>query len=804
MRNVGLNLQTLVAAFLLAAIQTIRIEGADMGPNELGIGGVGGVYLLAEPGKLTVQVWKQDLNRHDKQTNLRAILLSPDRKPVGEAVIVDDGLLNDDGPGHIKQIELETDVDQAGIYALSITVTNDRYGENIRWGFRTNCKRYLIETSRGHRDARHVEPIVLVSPDISADVCFAARPREITIDVEGLHGGGHPKLYDAAGSLVADLSSSAEGRASYTLPPGSRGIGPWRLHFPSGQAIVHIDGVTRWDSGEPLENLSLWSPTLDSWFPFHDLRWMLTPYSHVVHAMPGEQRQIELRIHNNGTSIDGFDLAFSEGSLPVELTDHRVELPPDEPRIVTATVSVPPDATVGDTLTTQVSVVSEKHGISTWSRLKVRVGKPDYAIDVPLTYRPYEHENEQFAYTPDYPNTGQLYFAPDNTPYVRVDDGIDRLGPTGWETVDTVDEERYRSVTTKVAFGGDGEICLLGRSPEGVAYLLSEDGGDTFQATPVPPRDTKRQQWDIEQFAGANNPPRLAPFVRATETGEYDPNNFWRHVNDLELFLPERIAGKVFIGDPILLSTQAIGISSHSGIPSALASQGDRVHIIWGEATDPDGHEPGVPAYVATYDRNKKSLLGKKAFVGFGPPANDVHNTPSIVIDSQGYLHTLTGTHGQPFAYARSVEPHTAHAGFTEPELVENDLRSTYIGFVCDSNDTLHLVFRTWKSDGEYHPEGYYANLAYKRKHRDRPWEPMKRLAVAPFTEYSIWYHRLTIDRNDRLFVSFDYWSTFWFYRVDHYGNSPGRGRAGGGGRRKTILSSDGGDSWKLLETNDL
>ncbi len=100
MRNVGLNLQTLVAAFLLAAIQTIRIEGADMGPNELGIGGVGGVYLLAEPGKLTVQVWKQDLNRHDKQTNLRAILLSQDRKPVGEAVIVDDGLRNGDGPGH--------------------------------------------------------------------------------------------------------------------------------------------------------------------------------------------------------------------------------------------------------------------------------------------------------------------------------------------------------------------------------------------------------------------------------------------------------------------------------------------------------------------------------------------------------------------------------------------------------------------------------------------------------------------------------------------------------------------------------
>jgi hypothetical protein len=62
-----------------------------------------------------------------------------------------------------------------------------------------------------------------------------------------------------------------------------------------------------------------------------------------------------------------------------------------------------------------------------------------------------------------------------------------------------------------------------------------------------------------------------------------------------------------------------------------------------------------------------------------------------------------------------------------------------------------------------------------------------------PFTEYSIWYHRLTIDRQGRLLVSFDYWSTYWFYRTDHVG-----------ARRKTMLSADGGDSWQLLRTDDL
>ena len=44
---------------------------------------------------------------------------------------------------------------------LNVTVSQDRYGEEMVWGFATNCRRYLIETARGHRDQRHEEPIVL-------------------------------------------------------------------------------------------------------------------------------------------------------------------------------------------------------------------------------------------------------------------------------------------------------------------------------------------------------------------------------------------------------------------------------------------------------------------------------------------------------------------------------------------------------------------------------------------------------------------------------------------------------------------
>ena len=768
----------------------------DLGPDDLAIGGVGGVYLLAEPGELVVEIKKWDRNTRSSPTNLRAILLGPDRRNLGEVVIPDDGKGRGAGFGDLQMARLSTRVEKKGIYVLSVTVTHDRYGENILWGFTTNCRRYLVETSRGHKDARHLEPIVLGNPNASGDVCFAARSGAIEIEISDLIAeNASPSLFDDTGTKVADLPVSADGTACYTIPAGRRSADPWRIHFPRSVATVHIDGVTRWDRGERFENLSLWSPSVDSFFPFQNLRWMLTPYRRAFHAEPSTTHSIDLRLHNNSDRTDTFALNADGSDLRITLSEATITLGPDEEATLTATVTVPAEASAGNTLIARLSASSQNHaGVTTWSTIEARIGSAEQLIlGGPLVYIPYEHENEQFAYTPDYPNDNQIYFSPDNQPFTRQDDGVNRLDVHEWKSIDTVDGERYHAITSKIAFGENGEVCLLGRSPAGVVYLYSTNGGDTFVATPVPAREGKRQQWDIEQFAGHNIPRGPAPFVRATETGEYDPENFWRHVNDLELFLPTVVDGRVAIGEPVLVADKAIGISSHSGIPTAIVSRGNRVHMIWGEATEPGGDEPGVPAFVATYDRKEGRLLGDPTLVGYGPPANDVHNTPSIVLDSEGYLHTLTGTHGQPFAYAKSLEPNTAYAGFTEPELVEEELRSTYIGFVCDPNDTLHLVFRTWKTDAEYHPVSHYANLAYKRKTKNGVWEPMKRLAVAPFTEYGIWYHRLTIDRKGRLFVSFDYWSTFWFYRTDHVGK-----------RRKTIMSVDGGETWKLLETRDL
>ncbi|MCX7671342.1 MAG: hypothetical protein N2439_14900, partial [Anaerolineae bacterium] len=162
-------------------------------------------------------------------------------------------------------------------------------------------------------------------------------------------------------------------------------------------------------------------------------------------------------------------------------------------------------------------------------------------------------------------------------------------------------------------------------------------------------------------------------------------------------------------------------------------------------------------------------------------------------IDSRGSLHVLAGTHGRPFPYSQSLAPNDAHSGWTEAVPAAKDASQTYIGMVCGPDDTLHLVYRLWQTGKEPFPASHHAVLAYQRKRPGKPWEPPRPLVVPPFSEYSVFYHRLTIDRQGRLFVSYDYWSTYWFYRTDHRG-----------GRRAMLMSPDGGQTWRLARTDDL
>ncbi len=778
------HLPRILGCALSVAALSAAAASAAAPETTLFIGGAGGVYFLAEPGELVVEIEKRDLNLRDAPTELRAVLAGPDRVVAGEAVIPDDGKPRGSGTGPSQSCRLSARVERKGVYALIVTVSGDPYSKHAVWGFRSNCPKYLIETSRAHQDARHEEPIVLASPTRPGDVCFLPRDEAFRVEVSGLpKGASPPRMFDANGALIATLDKPSHEFAAKI----HRDAVPWRLHFPAAQGVVNMDGLTRWDASDLQPDLGIWTPDASSWFPYLENRWLLTPYSRVIYGPPGGSTEITFQVRNDarGERTIRLSLEFPDGEWPARLSSQSVKLRGKGTATVTVACAVPE---AGRTRVCHLRATPENDpGFTTYSTLTVKAGDSPASkpLAMPLTLKPWRHENEQFGLVQEFPTENQVYFDLKNRPFTLAAGGLATLRDGQWITSNP--EGAGRPLTSKIAFDRDNHLYVLAKS-KGVATLYhSADGGRTFDSCAIPGPEGA---FDMEEFTGHNTPDGPPPILRFTRTAK-DPKLFWRALHDLELFLPRRENGRLVMGDPILITKQCIGLSSHSGIPSSLVSRGGKVHIAWGEATDPEAKVPGVPAYVATYDRATKQLT-RPALVGHGAPANDIHNSPSITMDGEGYLHVLCGTHGHPFPYARSLKPDDASGGWTEAVLTSEDLDQTYIGMVCGPDNSLHSVFRLWRRGMEPFPASLYAALTYQRKRPGPPWEPPRILIVPPLSEYSVYYHRLTIDRKGRLFLSYDPWSTFWFYRNDH----PGR-------RRALMTSPDGGETWKLVRTED-
>lgn len=787
---------------LLVAFNVIGAYGeATVPPSEapvLHFGGCGGAYLLAEPGELWVEVEKYDLNVRGRKTFLRAILAGPDRSVLAEESLPEDGLGKGDGPGPVQRARLSTQVSCRGVYALNITVSEDRYGEDIAWGFRTNCAKYLIETSRGHRDKAHEEPLVLLGPEVPGDVCFRPEHGAFTVELSSLDTDAKPPmLYDGGDNVIGAITPDVEGNGHFTVSAEvPRGSMPWRLHLPVFRGTVQIDGVTRWPEGSDFPNFSLWTPKADSWFPFHENRWLLTPYRRNIYLSGAAEETVTFEVHNNAetTRTVRLEVEFAGEVFPAALSEAEVSVEGKSAATVTLTCTLPEgmdEASCRLRATPQDTPEFSTYATVTLHRGAAPAAQP---LDLPLVFKPYTHENTQFGYLPRYPLDNQIYFNGKGQPFVVAKRTLMSWQDTAWTSLSEVTVSDgstlpFTAQSSKCAFDADDTVYLLGQIQGRTALLYARPGEERLNPCFLPARGSV----DLEQFSGNNQASGPPPLVSYTLT-EKDPEVFWRRLNDLHLLLPVKNTDRILgLEEPVLISRKCIGFSAHSGIPSSVVSREGKVHVVWAEATEPEEKAPGVPTFVVTYDRNT-GQLGTPALVGYGPPANDCHNTPSITMDSQGYLHVLIGTHGRTFQYAWSLQPNDAGGGWTEPEELGPGLRQTYVGMVCDQEDTLHVVFRLWFDDGKpYFPASHYATLAYMRKRPGEAWSDPKVLLVSPFSEYGVFYHRLTIDSRGRLFLSYDCWSTYWFYRNDHRGN-----------RRALMMSPDGGDTWKLADMEDL
>lgn len=318
--------------------------------------------------------------------------------------------------------------------------------------------------------------------------------------------------------------------------------------------------------------------------------------------------------------------------------------------------------------------------------------------------------------------------------------------------------------------------------------------------------------------------------------------------------------GSLSLGAPITLAPAGCDLNpNHSGAGPALATVGDRTYVVYSsntpvknrgeringvpfdgkallDATTGENH-PGTAQYVISYN-HATGEVSVPVLLGFGQnaytPAPDVHNGPTVLADSSGGLHVLLGAHQHHFWYLRSKHPAPqSRDDWTDPIAVGTrrhyDCGLTYTAFAIDSKDTLHLVARNLgrdrDADGAYLPPDQWRSanmmrtLDYFRAPRraDDTWQWEERGSlVVPYWHkaYSIFYQKLSVDRLDRLFLTYYYYAAqlsseeIAAYRTkwpdERVPEAPDPGRLWMRPHDPVILvSDDGGDTWRVAQTPD-
>ncbi len=783
----------------------IAVQAASLPPA---VRGGTTIMLQVEPGPLEVTVLKRDLNIYENEDLLHADLFDPLGRKLAEVDIPDDGIATAGG-GHAPELQsasMSVEARMAGVHRLAI-----RGGGDLVYGMDTSVEHYVVNGDMFFSEG-----------SVGGRLFFEPPAQEFTITASALHDPGRQTvpLLDAAGDTLAEFDLAVTGEEhTLTFEAGERD-GLWSLDIGALDVRLAVSGVEHWAIGE------------GAWFPAASTKWMLLPYRTARYLEPGDRTVVDFRLRNSTGAPDSFDVELTAdpgAAAEILEPDLPVQLKAGETTTVRVAVTAFEGAGEGDEYYVGVTTRAlNEPAAQTSSGLAIRIGESPVSrfLDLPIVLRPHEHEDVQFGYAPDY-MTNEVYFDLANRPVIRQrtmstynSTGVFLLQDGRWIERGFMDAVRaahpdYRSsygaggfLGAKVAFDGQGGMYTMMQAglTEGgriVMLLFSPDEGRSWQVYDLP-----GGSFDIEQFTGHNALNIPPPVLSYVTTGPH-PARFCSY-NDLLLYMPERDGDHLVIGEPVKVSDRCLGSCQHSGGPASTATRDGRTHIVWGEVSgNPDGSdadERGVPTYVATYD-HASGRLGDKVLLGYGPPVNDVHNVPAITMDSEGYLHVLIGSHGDNFQYTRSLQPNDAYSGWSEAEPIltagavgddtdeDGEGRQTYISLVCDQNDTLHTAFRQWRAGVDpYFGGALYAALSVQHKPRDGPWSDARPIVVPAVPGYSIYYHKLTVDRLGALYLSYSYWTSDTTYQdqfPDRYHHCA------------VVVSRDGGQRWKLAETAD-
>jgi len=770
----------LPAIFLFSLSPGTTVKGQVHLPFRVeGLQHTGAVHFYAQAGELKLHIFKEDNKGGDPVNRiLSAILTSPDGSVCDSAKLF----------GKTSRA-LQTKVKQAGIYTLLISMNSDQYNRAVTWGFESNVGKYMINSGTGHADRKREEPIVLNGADQPFGIFFKPTKKNFTVKASTLPDDAKEvKLYDGNGKLA--YNSAVKENKAEIFVQGAAHDGIWELRVPQQRGTVTIEGITHnWDKNE--KPLPVWTTSRKAFFELGNYHWLLSPRRFARNVQAGDTGEIRFSLFNN-----------SKASMPlqVSLTDlpagGKFSVRPQQVKISPgASQSVTVHYTLGSGLQDgkhdfHLLATDTLSGKQAYSLVELRSGT-EKAVTLPIQLKLFEHNQFQFAYEPDYPRNSQFYFDAQNRPWVVTDKGLMVLIDATWETIQLSQEKGDIDYPTST-IGTDTQgyvytIVTINESP----YLLRVNSRDRRPELVALPHGGT---YKMETFMGgkiSQYPPVVLRYLRDSTKKSV---SFWAKIHSLELFPTSLVANKLQVGTPILISNNCVGTSDHSGITNSVAADGNKLHLIWGETSDPDKKDPGVPTYTATYDRTS-GTLSQPIFLTYSPPVNDAHNMSALLVDSRGTQHVIIGAHGRPFQYL------TCPAGTTDwsKALPMSELGQTYVGAALDAQDGIHLFCRTWRR-GEDFPGIFDAALYYQHKGKNQSWEEQRPFALPALPGYGIYYHRLTVDRTGRLYLSMDYWPTWSAYRESYRDANVSRKQ----GKNRVVFTSTDGTDWQIVSTKSL
>ncbi len=538
------------------------------------------LLLQVEPGPLSITLVKRDLNIYEGEDALHADLFDPLGRGLAEIDIPDDGSAEKSGPAEeLQSAEMTVQCELVGVYRLGVRAPGDAV-----FGMETSAERYVV-----------IGDLLFSDGSVGGQLFFEPPADEFTITASALHDPGRQvmPLKDADGNVLSEFNLDVTGEEHTVTFEAADREGLWHFDIAAMDVKMAITGITHWTCDE------------GAWFAAGKSRWMLMPYRTARYVQPGDRVVFELSLRNSTGAPDAFDVEIeADDGLSVELLepDLPVELGPKQRATVRVAVTPREGAREGDEYYVGVTAraVGEPAAMAS-SGVAVRIGDSPVSsfLDTPIVLRPYEHEDFQFGYAPDYMRN-EVYFDLENSPVIRRrtqsmygSSGVFVLGDDGrWIErgfLDAIREVHADYSTSyggggflgaKIAFDGQGGMYTMLRLVAGAerptVLLFSPDEGLSWQVCDLP-----GAAFDVEQFTGHNALDIPPPVLCYVPTGAH-PARFGGY-HDLLLFMPERDGDGLVMGEPVKVAENCVGSCQHSGGPASTVTRDGRTHVVWGE-----------------------------------------------------------------------------------------------------------------------------------------------------------------------------------------------------------------------------